>query len=55
MTKVNVGPRSKAEDKKAVEDQIAAATATGDELVEEGGMKWLVKRENGLTIKTRVA
>ena len=55
MTKVNVGPRSKAEDQKALAAQIEAAVETGEELIEEGGQQWLVKRENGLTIKTRIA
>lgn len=53
-SKVNVGVRSKADDQKEIENQIAKAEAAGLEVVVEDGMKFLVERGEGITIKTRI-
>lgn len=53
-SKVNVGVRSKADDQKEIESQIAKAEAAGLEVVTEDGKKFLVERGEGITIKTRI-
>lgn len=57
MSKVNVGKRSTAQEKEALDRLIAAETAAeGREVVEEDGKKYIVTSGvGGLTIKTRVA
>lgn len=53
--KVSVGVRTPEDDAKATAAQIEAEVATGKELVEEDGAKWLIERSARMTIKTRIA